>query len=198
MNPIVASGWLWGAWVVSWILAAAWNRRVVARPAFGARALDIIPTAIGALLLAYAARVRQMFSDAELGPRLLWQLSAPMAWALTLAVAAGFAFTWWARLTLGDLWSSSVTRKEGHVVVEAGPYGLVRHPIYTGLILSALALAIQLGLLAGLLGAALMALGFSIKARLEERFLSAELGEDAYADYRRRTPMLVPFWPMRG
>ena len=44
--------------------------------------------------------------------------------------------------------------------------------------------------------AALMSLGFWMKARLEERFLMAQLGEGAYADYRRRTPMLAPFWPM--
>jgi len=43
-----------------------------------------------------------------------------------------------------------------------------------------------------------MTLGFWLKARLEERFLSQELGEAAYADYRRRTPMLVPFWPTSG
>ena len=63
------------------------------------------------------------------------------------------------------------------------------------MIFAAFALAAQTALLAGLAGALLMALGFWTKARLEERFLSAELGEDAYADYRRITPMLVPFWP---
>jgi protein-S-isoprenylcysteine O-methyltransferase Ste14 len=109
----------------------------------------------------------------------------------------GFMFAWWARLTLGDLWSGHVTRKEGHVIVERGPYRLVRHPIYTGLIAAVFALALTIGSPAGLLGAALIAIGFAIKARLEERFLSAELGEAGYADYRRRTPMLVPFWPVK-
>jgi hypothetical protein len=36
------------------------------------------------------------------------------------------------------------------------------------------------------------------KARLEQQFLSQELGPDAYAGDRRRTPMLIPFWPVRG
>ena len=48
-----------------------------------------------------------------------------------------------------------------------------------------------------LVGVLLMATGFWAKARLEERFLSAELGA-AYADFRRVTPMLIPFWPVRG
>jgi protein-S-isoprenylcysteine O-methyltransferase Ste14 len=116
---------------------------------------------------------------------------------LTGLVALGLAFTWWARLTLGDLWSGAVVRKEAHSVVRRGPYRLVRHPIYTGLIFALLALAIQAGRPAGLVGAALMATGFWVKARLEERFLSVELGE-AYADFRRVTPMLIPFWPTRG
>ena len=114
---------------------------------------------------------------------------------MTAACAAGFGFTWWARVTLGDLWSGTVSRKQDHEIIERGPYGLVRHPIYTGIIFAAFATAIQIGLAASLVGASLMTLGFWMKARLEERFLSAELGEGAYADYRRRTPMLVPFWP---
>ena len=111
---------------------------------------------------------------------------------------AGLLFTWWARISLGSLWSGSVSRKEGHTVIQNGPYRLVRHPIYTGLILAAFAQAIQIGQAANLLGALLMTFGFWLKARLEERFLSQELGPEAYADYRRRTPMLVPFWPAGG
>ena len=47
----------------------------------------------------------------------------------------------------------------------------------------------------GLLGAALIAFGLWLKARVEEDFLTAELGADAYGAYRRRVPMLVPFLP---
>ncbi|HLY78264.1 MAG TPA: hypothetical protein VKQ70_02750, partial [Caulobacteraceae bacterium] len=70
------------------------------------------------------------------------------------------------------------------------------HPIYTGLIFAQLVLAVQIGRPAALVGALLMSIGFWVKARLEERFLSVELGE-AYADFRSMTPMLVPFWPVR-
>jgi protein-S-isoprenylcysteine O-methyltransferase Ste14 len=41
----------------------------------------------------------------------------------------------------------------------------------------------------------LTSIGFTVKARLEERFLATELGEADYADYMRRVPMLMPFWP---
>jgi protein-S-isoprenylcysteine O-methyltransferase Ste14 len=105
---------------------------------------------------------------------------------------AGLLFTWWARLHLGRLWSGSITRKEGHRVIDTGPYGLVRHPIYTGLIFALFATAIAQAAISGLAGAALIAFGLWVKARIEERFLTAELGADAYGAYRRRVPMLIP------
>ena len=46
----------------------------------------------------------------------------------------GTSFTWWARVNVGRFWSSAITLKEGHQIIETGPYGLVRHPIYAGLI----------------------------------------------------------------
>ena len=90
-------------------------------------------------------------------------------------------------------WSSSVTRKEGHHVVDTGPYALVRHPIYTGVLVAAAATAIEQGTAASLAGMGLITLGYWIKARLEESFLRAELGTDAYDAYARRTGMLLPF-----
>ena len=84
-------------------------------------------------------------------------------------------------------------KKAGHHVVDTGPYRLVRHPIYSGLIFAALATAIEKGTSFAMLGVAIVTLAFYIKARREEHFLSAELGENAYDDYARKTAMLVPF-----
>jgi len=83
--------------------------------------------------------------------------------------------------------------KAGHQVVSTGPYGLVRHPIYSGLIFAVLATALQKGTRFAVLAVAVVTLAFSAKARREERFLRKELGEDAYDAYARKTPMLVPF-----
>ena len=98
---------------------------------------------------------------------------------------------------LGCLWSSAITRKEKHRLVDTGPYAFVRHPIYTGLIIALLATAAIEATLAALLGALLIALGLWVKARAEERFLSTELGPETYEFYRCRVPMLVPFIPHR-
>jgi protein-S-isoprenylcysteine O-methyltransferase Ste14 len=109
------------------------------------------------------------------------------------ATVSGFAFSWWARIVLGRLWSSSVTRKTDHRIVTTGPYRVVRHPIYSGIIVAVLATAGIRGTAAGCLGAALIVLGLFVKARVEEGFLRRELGEQQYIDYARRVPMLVPF-----
>ena len=64
--------------------------------------------------------------------------------------------------------------------------------------MAAVSHAVLIGQLANLAGALLIAIGFWLKARFEERFLAHELGPAAYAQYARRTPMLVPFWSIRG
>ena len=193
MTAALATSLLWDVWIITWIVAAFWSRRTAARPAFWEQALHLIPTVIGALLLFEGSNTS--LGVPERSP--LWSWSPDAQWAFTGLVSIGLGFTWWARWALGSLWSSSVVRKEGQAVVRTGPYRLVRHPIYTGILLGSFAGAIQIGQAANLIGAVLISLGFWLKARLEERFLSVELG-DAYADYRRRTPMLIPFWPVQG
>ena len=93
----------------------------------------------------------------------------------------------------GRLWSRSVTQKDGHYIVDTGPYGLVRHPIYTGISLATIATGIMRGTALAFAGAFLLIFSFYIKARLEEQFLRAQLGPTNYDAYKRRVPMLIPF-----
>jgi len=124
---------------------------------------------------------------------ILWRPDAIASVPFFVLTIAGFAFAWWARLTIGTLWSSGVTRKADHRIVDTGPYGLVRHPIYTGLIVSAFATAFVPLTPLTLVGASLVTVGFYLKGRLEEGFLRAELGREVYDAYARRVPMLVPW-----
>ena len=188
MSPYDAIGLLWLVWFASWIAAAFWSERAAKRPGMSQEFLYRIITFLGVVML-FAPPV----SD---GTQLaLWSVGLASAWVLVALAAMGFGFCWWARIHLGKLWSGWVTRKEGHHIVDTGPYAIVRHPIYTGLILSALATAALKGTAQALFGAFLMILGFWIKARLEERFLRQELGGESYDAYRRRVPMLFPFGP---
>ena len=123
---------------------------------------------------------------------ILWRTPVALGWAMVAVVLGGLLFTWWARIHLGRLWSSSVTRKADHLVVDTGPYGIVRHPIYTGIIVASIATAAMRGTAFAWVGFGLMTAGWVVKARLEEEFLREQLGADAYGAYARRVPMLLP------
>ena len=181
---------IWIAWVVSWIAASFWSGRTAKRVTTSETWIYRIIIFAGALLIApWTARA--------LGESPIWQIGDYGACALVGVMLVGLALTWWARMQLGRLWSSAITRKEEHRLVETGPYALVRHPIYTGIITALLATAATQATLLALLGAVLIAIGLWVKARTEERFLLAELGPDAYESYRSRVPMLIPFVPHR-
>ncbi|MFI5348813.1 MAG: methyltransferase family protein [Elusimicrobiota bacterium] len=184
LSPESAVELAWSIWFVTWCAAALWADRAAKRAGFGAEALYRGVTIVGIVLLFVVGRASAVK---------LWAVGAAEGWALVFAATLGFLFCWWARLHLGRLWSGFVTKKAEHRIVDTGPYGIVRHPIYTGLIVASFATAIIKGTAAALAGAVAMTAGFWIKARLEERFLSAELGAEAYEAYRRRVPMLVPF-----
>jgi protein-S-isoprenylcysteine O-methyltransferase Ste14 len=176
----------WIVWLISWFAAAAWSDRTVGRPAIRREMLYRVLTLAGAVL---------MFGFNPAGERAdtpLWPVTFVIGWVLAGLVIFSFLFMWWARIHLGQLWSSSVTRKEHHHVVDTGPYAIVRHPIYTGLLLAVVATVLLRGTFVTLTGGALIAAGIYIKARVEEEFLRQQLGEP-YAAYARHVPMLVPF-----
>jgi protein-S-isoprenylcysteine O-methyltransferase Ste14 len=190
-RPNLVFAVIWLGWLVSWMIAAWWSGRTEKRatgwPAWG----HTFVLLAGAILLFRSTR--RLFAE----PR-LWHVGYDGAYALAAVALVGIVFAWWARIYLGRLWSGTITRKEGHRVIDTGPYALVRHPIYTGLILSIVATAAAQATITGIAGAALIIVGFWMKAKAEENFLIAELGADAYGAYRRRVPMLVPFWPARN
>jgi protein-S-isoprenylcysteine O-methyltransferase Ste14 len=104
----------------------------------------------------------------------------------------GLLVTLWARWTLGGNWSSAVTFKQGHELIRTGPYRLVRHPIYTGLLVMALGTALDFGQLRCWLAVPVMAVAFWIKLKQEEKLLLRHFPEE-YPIYKRQVKALVPF-----
>jgi protein-S-isoprenylcysteine O-methyltransferase Ste14 len=188
MTPELTIYALWVAWLVSWTVAMLWSNRTEKRAGLGAELVFRALIGVGSILLFAFPSSPHYYAQVQ-----LWSLGDALKWILVALTVAGFLFTWWARIHLGRLWSDWVTKKAGHHVVDTGPYRLVRHPIYLGLILAAFATAIEKGTSFALLGAAIITLAFYTKARREERFLRAELGENSYDAYARKTAMLVPF-----
>ena len=105
--------------------------------------------------------------------------------------ALGVAFSIWARANLGSNWSSQPAIKEGHDLVTSGAYHLVRHPIYSGMLIAMIGTALVVGV-PGLL----FLLGFVpiviYRIRVEERLMMKLFG-DQFLRYRKRTRMLIPY-----
>lgn len=189
----------WDIWAVTWIAAALWSNRTVSRPEVG-RELFYRIIALAGFVFLLGGNLR--YHNGELSwqnwPGFLGEARyapLPVSWAMVGLTFVGFAFAWWARIHLGRLWSGRITRKEGHHVVDTGPYAIVRHPIYTGILLSGIATAIALGAVHACIGAFLLIVGYWMKARIEESWLREQLGPADYDAYRQRVPMLVPFGP---
>lgn len=188
MSYSLAFAILWVAWIISWTIGALWASKPAKRPPERDELLYWALTVVGSLLLTLNYRTGRAALE--------WTNPDWVEWLLLVVAAAGLGFTWWARVHLRTLWSGRVTRKADHHIVDTGPYGIVRHPIYTGILVAIWASALVRPGWLGIAGAAVLTISFAVKLRLEERFLMQELGEAAYSGYRRRVPMLVPFWPM--
>ena len=105
--------------------------------------------------------------------------------------AAGLGFAVWARMHIGRNWGGPMTQKDEPELVTSGPYRLVRHPIYSGLLAAGVGTAVALSWI-WLVAVALAGLYFIYSATVEERYLSDQL-PDTYAAYKRTTKMLLPF-----
>lgn len=175
----------WIAFFVYWLFASVRVKAVAERQSAGSRLFHSVYLWIGALLL-----LRDM---PFLGLDHRWLAYTPrLGAAAAFITAAGVALAIWARTTLGGNWSGAVTIKQGHELVQRGPYRWVRNPIYTGLLLMFAGTALAIGEMRGLAAVALVYLGFWIKIRQEEAFMLRQF-PDAFPAYRDRVRALIPF-----
>lgn len=177
---------LWGATVIIWLFGMFTRKRTIARQSPGSRSLQS-----GLTLLAYFL----LFSGYSRWGWLATRYVAPsdVVGAAGLVVTfVGLSFAVWARLRLGRNWSSVVTVKEDHQLIRGGPYAIVRHPIYTGLLLGFLGMALITGELGGLLGLTLLFVAFWLKSRTEEVFMRQQFGAQ-YTQYQHDVKGLIPF-----
>jgi protein-S-isoprenylcysteine O-methyltransferase Ste14 len=178
----------WVVWYATWIATVAWSSRTTVKMGRDVRGWHRALAGLGVMLLFTPSA--GTFARPLVAP--MWSETAGVQWTLLALVMVGFGFCWWARLHLGRLWSLLVTLKEDHRIVDTGPYGLVRHPIYSGVMFSALMTALIKASPASMAGAVLVCVGFAMTAQIEEGFLRDQLGADAYDAYSRRVPMLIP------
>src|SRR2546421_5559732 len=151
----------------------------------GSRAILICLITLGILLGAWAAF--RVPATAITSARTF------LFWLGILLIYAGIAFRLYAIHVLGASFTTTVAVAPEQTVIERGPYRLIRHPSYTGLLITLLGLGLSstnwLSLLV-LMGCAL--LGLSYRIHVEEHVLQEQLGQQ-YQEYMRRTKRLIPF-----
>jgi protein-S-isoprenylcysteine O-methyltransferase Ste14 len=128
-------------------------------------------------------------------PWLYRQLWPSDIWCFSIGAAVtvvGLLFAVWARQHLASNWSSAVTIKQGHELITTGPYAMVRHPIYTGILTGFLGTAIALAQVRGVIGFVLIFIVLWAKLRKEEEWMRSQFGE-TYATYADQTTALVPY-----
>jgi len=180
----VIVGICWAVFLGFWIVWAFWVKRTRARQPLSERLLHLLFIAIAAVLLNGHVRTTLMTQ------RVLPQ-SIPIELLADVLVVVGLLIALWARVTLAGNWSSQVTLKEDHELIQRGPYRFVRHPIYSGLLLMLLGTAVLTGQLGGFVALVVCGFGLWIKLRQEEKLLARHL--PGYAEYKSRTRALIPY-----
>jgi protein-S-isoprenylcysteine O-methyltransferase Ste14 len=169
----------WAAFWAYWLVAAfsmkrgrvAWSRELRIRAAI----------AVIAILLIRAGAFRNHGLN-----------SNPWRAGLGLVLfAVGLGFAMWARVNIGRNWGTPMSTKDDPELVTSGPYGLVRHPIYSGVLIAGAGTAVALSW-GWLIAVALAGVYFGYSATAEERNLTEQFPH-AYPVYRHSTKMFVPF-----
>lgn len=180
-----ACNYVWIAVGIVWLAASLTTKPVARRQS--------IAISLGYKIIAFFAAL--LLFDSHLpAPLLPIRFRAPSTFfdiAGFVITLAGIGFAIWARFALKGNWSSAVTVKQNHELIQRGPYAIVRHPIYAGFSLAALGTAITIGEVRGLIAVVLSVIAWRMKWGVEESYMSEQFGEQ-YAGYKRRVSAIVP------
>lgn len=178
---------LWLGLIALWVIAATTAKRTVNRPRLrkeiGFRLLILALIVIVWRTTPLRHALLRLHTDTSNNAALSWIGVAICALGVGLAAAA--------RLQLGRNWGMPASLKENPDLVTSGPYRIIRHPIYTGILLAMLGTALTESAL-WLLPLVIAGPYFFVAARHEERLMLAQF-PDQYPAYMKRTKMLLPF-----
>jgi protein-S-isoprenylcysteine O-methyltransferase Ste14 len=149
-----------------------------------------------------ATRPRLVLGILEIGTLLAWLPvrgrwqflpghDAGVAIAGSVLALTGALFAAWGKARLGPLFSPQLGVQEGHRLVTTGPYGVVRHPIYLGLVDFIIGSALYLNDVALMVAGFLFVIYFAAQIRIEERLFATHFGSE-WLEYQARTPALFP------
>jgi protein-S-isoprenylcysteine O-methyltransferase Ste14 len=171
--------------------------------------LDLIQRTVGPKeWVSRATRPRVILGVLEVGTLAAWFLALRGRWNILPEYDAGVAtagavlaltgalLAAWAKARLGRFFSPQLGVQQDHRLITSGPYAVVRHPIYLGIIDFIIGSALYLNDLGLLMVAAAFVLYFVAQIRIEERQFAAHFGAE-WRDYAARTPALLPFRRLR-
>ncbi len=188
-NPILA--WIFGITIGIWIVTEM-SRMFLRRPDREARRADRLSALLlnlciwGGVLLADIAAAR--FTQFAIGGNRILLFAVGIALML-----AGVAFRWYSIRVLGRYFTAVVAIQPEHQIIEAGPYHWLRHPSYSGALVTFLGFALALGnWLSLLIIGVFTAIGYGYRISVEEKALLSAFG-DAYRHYMKRTKRIIPF-----
>jgi protein-S-isoprenylcysteine O-methyltransferase Ste14 len=185
IQPMELVGAAWTAFAAVWLVEGVKAKRAETRESASERLAHVLLMATAFYLVA--------FPDPRLG-KLNERFMGERRWVTDLGVALAFAgvgFAIWARHHIGRYWNARVTIVTEHKLIRTGPYGRIRHPIYTGMLVALMGTALVVGEYRALVGLGIALFGFAIKARKEEAYLAARFGRE-FEEHRRRTGFLLP------
>ena len=179
-------GAVWTVLLIVWVVAAFRTKRTERSASQGSRLFELC-----LLVVAFSLLFKGRLRFGALARRVI-PGTAPIAWTGVAITIVGIAFAIWARFYLGSNWSAIAGVKQDHSLVRSGPYAMVRHPIYSGLIAAMFGTALVSGALGSFVAVPLTIVAWRQKLLIEEGFMREQFGAE-YQRYMREVKALIPF-----
>jgi protein-S-isoprenylcysteine O-methyltransferase Ste14 len=190
MHPYIQQGLrlVWIFLILFWAISAKNNKQTVYKENLTLRFLYYwLPLILAALLLGPG----KWFGHTLIREKFVEHTNLVGCMGLFIA-AIGLVIACWSRYLLGKNWSLSVQKKENHELIQTGFYSVVRHPIYTGVLLIFTGNVIIVGDYRGFISLAIVFYSYWFKLKKEENVL-IELFGKSYLDYQKKTKIILPY-----
>jgi protein-S-isoprenylcysteine O-methyltransferase Ste14 len=175
----------WSLFILIWVVSALFVKPTAERQSWAGRLATFAFLTLAFMLLLGKISLRSLNTR-------IWPSGPALRILACIITALGLAVSAWSRFTLGPNWSATVTYREGHELIQRGPYRFVRHPMYTGFLLMVAGTAVNLGNVDSLAALTICCLGSWWKLSTEEDMLTKHF-PDSYPRYKCHTKALLPF-----